>query len=272
MEVLIPNPGIGKVAVQLAAKTPRKRLKLRTIIKNFPEVQNNKRCLDIGTSHGGLAYYFSKKGNWCFVDSNQNNLDVASTILNGEFYCQDALSFFKSFNGFSLITCFDTIMYFDNPDELLKLFFNALLQDGHILVTGTEGDRHNLLIRVREHLGLEKAHQFKIQITGLEMIELLKTAGFTIMVYAPFCGFFTELLQTILDYITSKNRAGQKGLVPDLVENDGQRLPKYWQLCVINYLSIFCQAIDFLLPVNPKYGYLITARKSFDKRVNNNLG
>jgi ubiquinone/menaquinone biosynthesis C-methylase UbiE len=262
MEVRIPKMSVGNMAIQLASKTPRKKSKLNSILKNLPKLEDTDKCLDIGTAHGGLAYFFSKKGNWSFVDSNQDNLTVARTILKGEFYQQDALYFLESNNGFSLITCFDTIMYFDNTNDALIRFSNALEPNGYLALTITNSNDRKILIRIRKHLGLEKAHLFKVNLTPNDLIGYLPSVGLKIVTYSTFCGFFTELLQTILDYSTSKKKFEQNGLVPNLSKLYGKELPKFWQLRIINFLSVICNALDYLLPGNSKFGYLIIAEKT----------
>jgi ubiquinone/menaquinone biosynthesis C-methylase UbiE len=259
---LTQQSSIGSVAIQIASKTPRKNSKLHSILKNLPAIQSSEKCLDIGTAHGGLAFYFTKIGNWSFVDNDPDNLDIARMILKGKFFSQDANSFLESNGDFSLITCFDTLMYFENTEEILNKFYRSLLINGRIAITGTEAKERNILIRIRSHYGLEKAHQFKVQLNAGVMRSKLESVGFDIETNSTFCGFFTELLQTILDYITSRKHLNQKGLVPNLTKIDDGGMPKLWQLNAINFFSLLCRGLDYLLPFSTKFGYLIIAKKS----------
>lgn len=259
IEAKIANNSLGEVAIRISESTPRKRSKLRAILKKIPRVTHDARCLDIGTAHGGLAYHFAKDGQWSFVDSNNENLQVARSILRGGFFCEDALSFIRQNKGFSLITCLDTLMYFDDPTVLLKEFYDAMLLGGHVLITGTSGNQRNILIQIREYLGLEKAHQFNVFMTADDVKARLRSCGFVELTQIEFCGFFTEALQTLIDYISFKKLSEKDGLVPNLTQM--QSIPKDWQLIVTKQLSFLCQALDFLIQSKTKYGYLIVAEK-----------
>src|SRR3989338_2755290 len=56
------------------------KIALRSTYHSFETtstLSKSDRCLDVGTGHGGLSYYYCSQGSWTFIDWDSKNLSVA---------------------------------------------------------------------------------------------------------------------------------------------------------------------------------------------------
>lgn len=250
---------IGETARKIAVCSPRKRSKLKAILRMIPFVESSAGCLDIGTAHGGLAYYFTKSGSWTYLDFDASNLQVASTILKGQFYNGDAVQFLASKHTFELITCIDTIMYIEDPALFLRNVHSSLAPNGQFLISGTYANDRSILIKLRRLLGLEEALKFRTNPNFEEVKKMVVGADLALSDSADFCGVFTEALQTLLDFYSVKN-VKKNDLTLQLSEME-HALPSPVLLRLLRGASLICSALDTLSPFRRKFGFLILAGK-----------
>jgi SAM-dependent methyltransferase len=195
----------------LVYASPRKNEKKRAILSVFPEILEENCCLDIGTSHGGLASFFSQKGRWTYVDLNEANLEAAKRLLKGEFVAKDAVAFLSCERKFRLITCLDTFMYFEDYHQLLSKIYDSLKEGGELIISGVNEPRKNFIFSLRCLLGLSDAHGFKHDISLAVMKEILQSQGFSLEREKLFFGPVVACMQTILDWMASRREIKMGG-------------------------------------------------------------
>lgn len=247
------------VEVQIARVSPRKRSKLGVILKHFPKLEKFAPCLDIGTAYGGIAHEISRIGNWTFLDSDSTQLERAMSFLVGDFVVEDISTFLKKkgdLGYYQCVTCFDTFFYFEDPECVLEGLYQCMLDDGTLLITIPVHDERNMLIKFRKLLGIEQ--HLELKNIDEVIMNKLKVMDFSEVEAIPFCGFFTELLQTMQDVIFGLTKKEKEApLVADLNEREVSPL----LLNVVSILSRTCSLLDRVFYFFPNYGLLIRARK-----------
>lgn len=252
-------------ALQVAQSVPRKRDKLHAILDSLPKLPETARCLDIGTNHGGLAYFYSPRGDWTFLDIDEMNLRAAQEVLKGQFVASDADSYLERVGPghFALITCIDTFMYFPDHSKTLDRIQHSLAPGGYFLVTGVDHDvQTDPLIRIRHRLGIESAMAFRNQYGSQAMSDLLRKHGLEPITVRRFCGPLTQIFQTTLDYlISSPDKPAGDRLTQGVNREKSDRTRQKPSLTILRFLSRICLALDRLLFWMPRYGYVIVAQK-----------
>lgn len=191
---------------------PRKYAKSRALEHVVPTIQETWKCLDLGTSHGGLIANLAEKGHWTFVDNDSRNIAFAKQFLTGNFICTDANFFLRQGQKYDLITCIDTVMYFKDVSDFIKQISASLEQNGCFVISGVQECPSSLLYRVRNKMKLNDARGFVSNPTKQELEFIFQNEGLTVLVQKEYCGFFAQCLQTLFDFVAKRKYSE---LVPD---------------------------------------------------------
>lgn len=251
---------VSSLYISLAKSTPRKSERRRAILNCLPSIGNGDACLDIGTGHGGLAYYYSDRGDWTFIEPMLDRLAVARTILKGKFTNEDALKFLAKPHAFKFVTCIDAIQYIDvDVSKSVKAIFDGLAPGGHFLVSGESDHAEDVLMRMRRKMGLSEGTGRIVNPDERAMRAHLEKAGFRIEREELYCGPPTLLLQTIFDRLTM--RSGDTG---DRLTGEASEKTAGGKLALsraARVVSLAAGALDRALPFLPRYGWVLVAER-----------
>ncbi len=266
-----------KKAQLLVRSLPRKAAKLRSIEKYFKSQKDFTSALDIGTSHGSLIEKFTSTGDWTFLDPDTESLSHAKKNLKGNFVNKSAEDFFNiNQTQFNLVTCFDVLMYFSNPQNLFQNVFQALKPNGVFLLVGTHF-RGTLRGRINKIFGTENKNGFLIEPSPEEVKDFLQKKGMTLISEYRFSGPCTQLCQSFIDasvtlFVNAPNTSGDSLTLKnvDTFRESEKRETfnvKIILLNIMRVLSFFCILMDeALLKIfrRPDWfdGYLLVTQKS----------
>lgn len=244
----------------LAFSSPRKRVKLETIQGLIPKLSTTEKCVDIGTAHGGLAYYYAKKGAWTFVDPDPKNLSIARKILSGQFVQDVAENIIPQLKDISLVTFVDTISYCGDSKELLKKIHHSLRPGGFVIISGTI-PREDWLSNFQRILGLSmKEYGFEKCITKEDIENFALEIGFKVdsvkEYYHPVSFFFQSLLDRII--LSDKNSGDRCTL--EMTHVKWLRL-KYMIALGLSVLSKVTSLLDILSKGQTTYAYALRLKK-----------
>jgi 2-polyprenyl-3-methyl-5-hydroxy-6-metoxy-1,4-benzoquinol methylase len=252
---------IAQLVLFLSTTQPRKNAKRKEILRFLPALKPEDRCLDIGTAHGGLSHYFSQVGRWTFLERDAEQLKIAKMVLQGNFESSDATQYLKSSPEFHLITFIDTLFYFSNIRETLQLVHRSLEPGGNLVITGIDGSPSSFMMKLRRWLKIELALGIVSDLNRETTEKALREAGFEIVKSGRYFGFFSQLLQSLIDW--SMMRPGNKN-EDRLTErlNDDARIRAKIYLCkILRPITTLTNALDKILFFLPRYAFVIHARR-----------
>ncbi len=252
----------GKVALALARSIPGKRARVGAVLRCLPKLNSQSRCADLGTSHGGQMSYIAQRGKWIFIDSNPRHIEVARTILKGDFFVGDINSYLTKTRGLSLITCLAMVNYFRDYRKLLENLHSALNPGAHLVISTVKHLPSDRLIKIRQRLGVEQGLGHAVNLQPEKLRGVVTEAGFEIINEFFYFGVFSMLLQTAIDAINLG--PGKKGnrLTKEI------RMPagKYRWFVILNGIQIRsngnCSWVGYPLSLSfLAMGYILVARK-----------
>jgi 2-polyprenyl-3-methyl-5-hydroxy-6-metoxy-1,4-benzoquinol methylase len=251
----------GSLSILFVLSLPRKRAKLNALRKCLPKIKPNQKCLDIGTGHGGLTYFYSRQGIWTFAELNENHSRVAKTILKGTFLSEKSENFLNDRSQFDLIASIDMITYLSDLKTFVRSCYEGLSKEGTLLISGMNNQPHRFFIRLRTYLKLEQAIGMKSVIYEKDLEKNLKEVGFLIEKEIQYFGVFSQAFQTLLDFIMVKrNQDGKDGLTLEL--DTKTKTTRLSLACfIIRPVTFLADILDKLFFFLPKYAYIFNAKK-----------
>lgn len=253
----------SRLSLALANCLPRKRAKVAVLRKLLSAIPPEAHCIDIGTGAGGIASQAKLGGRWTFIDMNENRLEVAKVLLCGEFHRGDAIQYLQQCpeNKFRLITCLDTLEAFSDTREALSSMHRSLEPGGMLFIAGVENHDQDWLQNVRVKLGIHEDSGFHYKYTSNRLSPLLEECGFTLERQDFFCGFFSEVIQTVLDALNRTPHSDADKFTSELTEPISVLKLKLWQCRFLLPATLVAQAFDELFWRLPRYGFTLIARR-----------
>ncbi len=241
--------------------SPRKHAKILAIKRDFPTIASEAKCLDIGTSTGGLMYWLKPQGQWTYADISMAALSVAQQLFRGEFATQSAEELIKDKSKtWDMVSLFDSAMYLTDPRGFFQNLGRTQPRLGWLVVSGVE--EKSFFGWLRNKAGLKDADHFRHQISCEDFSKILTAAGYRLTKTSWFCGPMLSMIQVMQDRIFAKVSEDGKTDVSTVSRLDKEYSPivmlPLLVSIVVTKISIF---IDKLLPQKWNSGFVIVAQK-----------
>ena len=250
-------------ALALFRKSVLKQRKLAEIERALGPT-DGRRLLDLGSDNGVVSLLLRRRGgSWASADLTEESVNSIRELVGEDVHRVDGrvLPFADAaFDGVVVVDMLEHV-----PDEAAFLAELArVTRPGGRLVVNTPHLKHTLLRRLRHALGQtdEKHGHLRPGYTPEGLSRLLRAAGFTPEAHRTYSRFFSELVDTGINW--GVGRLGKKGSAKGMVVTGadvGRHAKAFRAYSAIYPLVWLVSRLDGLLWGASGYMLLMTARR-----------
>jgi len=190
--------------LQMFQRSLKKQQKLNVLLPVVGDVSAQK-CLLVtcGDNNGALNWHFrAHGGHWTWGDVAGENLEEMTELLGEPVLHtpEEALPFGN--DEFDCIVSIDVLEHLDSDQPFLAELRRVLRPDGRIVVTVPNGDPELLANRIKWRLGMtpEMYGHTRAGYTAAELRCALAQAGFAPLNDSGYSGFFTEMMELVINF------------------------------------------------------------------------
>ena len=252
----------GDWHLKLFSKSVLKQAKLKRILGMMGPVRGQT-CLDLGGDNGVISYQLRRLGGtWTSADLAGKSVESIRRLVGERVVALDGPTLPFPDSSFDVIVVIDMLEHVADDARLIGECHRVLKQSGRLVVNVPHIKSWATLPPVRRMLGLgDEAHgHVRPGYTQSRLFDLLKD-GFNVEEVQTYSKFFSEALDTVIRYVSSRmSKGGQgdpKGQMID--EADFERMTKLFRVYSILYPFFWLAArLDALLFFTR--GYCLVAR------------
>ncbi|MBD3413231.1 MAG: methyltransferase domain-containing protein [Candidatus Aminicenantes bacterium] len=256
--------------LKLVKKSLKKKEKISLINKHL-EVKSHDTLLDLGCAQGILSHFLRKKGGfWVSADQDFTNVQSSKRLLlNNLIQVQPGPLPFHG-RSFDKVVCLDYLEHLDDDQRCVDEIHRILKKGGEFIAATPRIGNIFVLNYLRDLLGMKlEFYGHKRPGYSLKQLKkLLNKADFRYIKHRSFSGFFTELIELVLNSLYIKIFASK----PPLKLRDGNIRPstsgefrstqKAFHLYSMVYPVIWLiSKIDKIFFFQRGYGIMVWAKK-----------
>lgn len=253
------------------ARSLKKQLKLAAIMRMLGDL-NGRACLLVscGDNNGALNWHMrAAGGQWTWADLMDENLAEMSALLGQTVHHAKGgwLPFADA--QFDCIVSIDVLEHVTSDQAILNEMRRVLRPGGRVIVTVPNGDPRLLANRIKWRLGMtpEVYGHTRAGYTVAELRVSLKQAGFAPNGVSGYSGFFTEMLELMLNFgyvfVLSRKRNGdrQDHIAPTSARELKTYGAAYRLYSMLNPVLRLVSQIDACFPAMPHHAVIVAANR-----------
>jgi SAM-dependent methyltransferase len=152
----------------------------RRWVRELSRYQQSGRLLDMGCGMGYFAKEASNRWDVLGIDISVHGIKSArKRCPRGRFEAADLLNWKPPAESFEVITCFDIVEHFENPQKVLRIAFDALSYGGVLGLTTPNPDSIGKIMKENEWFGYRDSTHVSIK-KPEQWFKVLKSIGFSI--------------------------------------------------------------------------------------------
>jgi SAM-dependent methyltransferase len=262
--VSAPAAGAEPWALALFRKSVLKQNKLAAIEQALGATEGL-RCLDLGSDNGVVSLLLRRRGgSWASADLTEESVASIRELVKDDVFRVEGPALPFPDHAFDRVVVVDMLEHV--PDDAAFLAeLGRITRPGGRLVVNTPHLKRTALRRLREALGLtdEKHGHLRPGYTAEGLAALLRAAGFAPEAPRTYSRFFTELIDTALNW--GIERLGKKGSAKGMVvtgadvRRHGQAFRAYSAIYPLVWLV---SRLDSLIPWVSGYMLIVGARRN----------
>lgn len=257
--------------LELSALSLKKNKKLKALIKLLRNEKPGK-ALEIGCDKGVISYYLRKifPFSWMSCDPDIENINSTLELVKKNALQMHGERIPFENNAFDLVLCIDLIEHLEDDDALLKEINRVLRDEGKLFISVPHVHPLLFVNYLAKILGITKEHynHKRDGYSSRMLIEKLEKNGFRAGRKNTVIGFFTELIEFILNFIYSKffnknpENSPSKGRINPGSEKEFKKQEKKLKILRMIYpLMYLFSLLDMLLFFLPGYILILQAEK-----------
>lgn len=251
--------------IQLFNKSILKQNKYHAINQYLPDQFNQLTCLDIGADNGVISYFLrQRQGTWYSADMDPKAVQsIQSLVLENVAQITETSTPYPD-QIFDLIVIIDYLEHTHYDQIFIEDLYRILKPNGYLIINVPHVKRFSFIRKLRNTLGLtDEKHGHVRPGYNIKTLTNILHPKFSIEQFHTYSKFFTEFLDTWIQWINSKNADtgnSSKGVMID--ENDFQKMEKKFKLYSFLYpiFWIFSK-LDYLLFWTQGHSLIIKALK-----------
>ncbi len=257
--------------LQMFRRSLKKQQKLKDLLAVVGEV-SAQRCLLItcGDNNGALNWHFrARGGDWTWGDvAGENLAEMGELLKDPVLHTPHEMLPFDD-ESFDCVVAIDVLEHLDDDQPFLAEVRRVLLPGGRAVVTVPNGDPTLPANRIKWRLGM-KPEIYGHTRAGYTMAELrgtIKRAGFTPVGHSGYSGFFTEMMELIINFgyvfvlSRKKGRAEPGHIAPTSAGELSTHSSAYRLYSAFFPVARAISALDGLLPKERYYAVTVEARR-----------
>ncbi len=259
--------------LELSSLSLKKNKKLKKII-SLLKAKDHKNILEIGCDKGVLSYHLRKAipCRWMSCDTDQENVDFALSILHENVVKIEDNRLPFSDLEFDTVLCVDLLEHLEDDEAMIREIKRVTQREGDFIVTVPHVSPLLFVNCLAKMLGFTKEYyNHKRDGYSCKMLrDKLEKNGFRVVKEHTAVGFFTELIEFLLNFAYSKflsrkgSEKGSKGDISIGNETDYKRHKRKITLLKVIYPFLWTiSLLDFLLFFLP--GYILILETVKDK-------
>lgn len=249
----------------------KKQLKLEALLEQAGNLAGQD-CLLItcGDNNGALNWYFREHGGmWTWADLEGNNLAEVRRLLSDDVYhiAEDHFPFED--NRFDCVVAIDVLEHLDEDQSFLHEVGRVLKPGGRSIVTVPNGDSRLLANRIKWRVGMtpEVYGHMRAGYTVSELQESVARAGLVPKAQGGYSGFFTEMVELLINYgyvfVLAGKNGGEAGHIAPTTSGELNQHSMAYQLYTLLFpVLTLISRLDSLLPADNNHAVIVTAEKA----------
>jgi SAM-dependent methyltransferase len=256
--------------LRMFRRSLKKQQKLQALLSVLGEVVDQ-RCLLVtcGDNNGALNWHFREQGGtWTWADLSEDNLETMASLLGEpiEHLASDTLPFPEG--QFDVVVCIDVLEHLAGDQPFLSQLYRVLKPEGRLVVTVPDGDSRLLANRIKWLVGM-RPHIYghtRAGYTPAELRESVIRARFEPIQEGSYSGFFTEMLELVLNYgyvfvLARKKKVAHGHIAPTSSGELRQHGAAYRIYSLAYPLMRWLSQLDRLLPATTYHAVIVVGQK-----------
>lgn len=270
-DVVNPNK---RWQLRMFDRSLKKKLKLRALLRHLAGNAASQRLLvTCGDNNGATNYHLrSYGGNWTWADLETECLAEMQAILGEKVHLIDRTDpkFPFSDGQFDLVVTIDVHEHLESPMDFTRELFRVTRPGGSVIATTPGGDPERLINRLKSFLGMrpDVYGHVRLGFTIEELQDLLRSSGLRPLKSSTYSGFFTELLELMINFAYVKVLSGGAedgpacgSIAPSSQERFSSVRKSYRVYSVLYPIFWAISRLDYLLVNSPGHAVVVEARR-----------